>query len=275
MVGAPKSGTSSFFEYLSAHPDIFLPKVKELHYFAYPEVADTYYDVPFVANESDYIALFDNRGDERAAGDLSPSYLYRELAAERIRKFQPDARVIISLRNPIKRAISHYLMDLRLGYQDRPLAEFMQRTQENRLFYEQYIEVGMYAAQVERYLEKFGPDNVLIFLYDDLVSDPQSILRKIFNHLDVDPEYPVDTKVYNAYSMPRSGVVRTLIQSRPVRQIGSHMPEGLKRVIKSITHSRERPDLSADEPMLATIFQEDIGTLAKIIGRDLSHWLPD
>ncbi len=115
LVGAPKSGTSSFYEYLSAHPDIYLPKVKELHYFAYPEVADTYYDVPFVASESEYLGLFDNRRGEKCAGDLSPSYLYRELAADRIQRFQPDAKIIISLRNPIKRAISHYLMDVRLA----------------------------------------------------------------------------------------------------------------------------------------------------------------
>ena len=129
MVGAPKTGTSSFFNYLSEHPDIFLPAVKELHYFSYPEVSDTYYDIPFVTSESEYLRLFDGRRNEKMAGDLSPSYLFQSRAAERILRFQPDARIIISLRNPIKRAISHYLMDVRLGYQDRPLAEFMHRTQ--------------------------------------------------------------------------------------------------------------------------------------------------
>lgn len=275
MVGAPKTGTSSFFEYLSGHPDIFLPAVKELHYFAYPEVADTYYDIPFVTSESEYLRLFDNRRNEKAAGDLSPSYLFRTEAVERIRRFQPEARIIISLRNPIKRAISHYLMDVRLGYQDRPLAEFMQRTEENRLFYEQYIEVGMYSKQIQAYLDRFGPENVLVLLYDDLVRDPQAYLREVLKHLGVDDQVSIDMKVHNAFSMPRFGFVRTLIQSGPVKQIASRMPARLKRAIKSVTHSRERPDLSSDEPQLARIFQEDIGAVARIIGRDLSGWLPD
>ncbi len=151
----------------------------------------------------------------------------------------------------------------------------MQQTDENRLFYEQYIDVGMYAQQIQRYLDKFGSDKVLIFLYDDLAHDPQSILRSVFEHLGVDPEVPIDTKVYNAFSMPRSGLIRSLIQSRVVRQLALRLPDGLKRVIKSATHSRQRPDLSADEPRLTSIFKDDIGAVEKIIGRDLSHWLLD
>lgn len=272
MVGAPKTGTSSFFRYLAGHPDIFLPAVKELHYFAYPEVSDTYYDVPFVTSESEYLSLFDNRRNEKAAGDLSPSYLFHTRAAERIREFQPEARIIISLRNPIKRAISHYLMDVRLGYQDRPLAEFMQRTEENRLFHTQYIEVGMYSNQIQAYLDSFGPDNVLILFYDDLVRDPQAYLRQVLAFLGVDQQYPIDMAVHNAFSMPRFGFVSSLFRSKVAQQLGSQMPDGLKRAIKSVTHSRIRPNLSADEPALANIFRDDIAAVARIVGRDLSDW---
>ncbi len=274
MVGAPKTGSSSFHRYMSQHPDIFVPSMKEPHYFSYPEVSDTYYDIPMVTSELEYLSLFNKRRNEKVAGDLSPSYLFHTQAAERIRRFQPEARIIISLRNPIKRAISHYLMDVRLGYQDRPLAEFTQRTEENRLFYRQYIEVGMYSTQIQAYLDKFGREKVLILLYDDLVRDPQTYLGKIFGHLGVDHRHPIDMKVHNAFSMPRFGFVRALFQSGAAIQIGSRMPDRLKNAIKSVTHSRERPDLSADEPQLARIFRQDIAAVAKILGRDLSNWLP-
>ena len=274
LVGAPKTGTSSFYNYLSQHPDIFVPAVKELHYFSYPEVSDTYYDIPFVKSEAEYLACFDDRRNERAAGDLSPSYLLYPQAAERIRKFQPEARIVISLRSPIKRAISHYVMDVRLGCQHRPLADFMVRTEDNRLFYREYIEIGMYSKQIRVYLEKFGPENVLILLYEDFVSDPQAHIVEIFKHLGVDQQHPIEMKVHNAFSMPRFGLVRTLFQSGPAKQISSRMPDGLKRVVKSVTYSRKRPDLSSDEPQLARIFQEDIGAVSEIIGRDLSSWLP-
>ena len=275
MVGAPKTGTSSFYNYMSQHPDIFVPAVKELHYFAYPEVADTYYDAPFVTSESEYLAMFDDRRNEKAAGDLSPSYLLYPQAAERIRIFQQEARIVISLRNPVKRAISHYLMDVRLGCQDRPLAEFLERTEDNRLFYREYIEIGMYSKQIQVYLEKFGPENVLILLYDDLVRDPRACIAEVFKHLSVDEHHTVDMKLHNAFSMPRSGFVRTLFQSGLAKQMGSQLPDGLKRAVKSVTHSRNRPDQSSDDPQLAKIFQEDIGRVSEIIGRDLSSWLPD
>lgn len=275
MVGAPKTGTSSFYNYLSQHPEIFVPAVKELHYFSYPEVSDTYYDIPFVKNEAEYLACYEDRRNEKAAGDLSPSYLLYPKAAERIRIFQPDARIIISLRNPVKRAISHYLMDVRLGCQDRPLAEFLERTEDNRLFYREYIEIGMYSKQIQLYLEKFGPENVLILLYEDLVRDSGACIAEVFKHLGVDESYPIDMKLHNVFSMPRSGFVRTLFQSGLAKQMGSRLPDGLKRAVKSFTHSRKRPDQSSDEPQLAKIFQEDIARVSEIIGRDLSSWLPD
>jgi len=275
LVGAPKTGTSSFFNYLSAHPDIYLPAIKELHYFACPEVQETYYDVPFVTTEEAYLSLYDGRSDEKAAGDLSPSYLYRSQAAERIRRFQPRARIIVSLRNPIKRAISHYLMDVRLGYQERPLAHFLDKTDENRLFHEQYIEVGLYSRQIQTYIDVFGRERVAILFYDDLVRDPQQYLKTVLTHLDVDPDYPIDMPVHNAFSMPRSGLLRRAIQSPLARRLASSMPDSMKRTIKSVTHSRRRPDLSADEPALAEVFRDDIRAVAETAGRDLSDWLPD
>jgi len=96
----------------------------------------------------------------------------------------------------------------------------------------------------------------------------------LFEHLGVDPEFSVDMKVHNAFSMPRPGLVRSLVQSRFVRQLALHVPDGLKRAVKSVTHSQQRPDLSDDEPRLANVFEEDICAVEKIIGRDLSHWLP-
>ena len=167
------------------------------------------------------------------------------------------------------------LVRLRLGCQERPLAEFMERTEDNRLFYREYIEIGMYSKQIRVYLEKFGPENVLILLYEDLARDPRACIEEVFKHLGVDHQHPIDMKLHNAFSMPRSGLVRTLFQSGLAQQMGTRLPDKLKRAVKAVTHSQKRPDLSSDEPQLAKLFQQDIEAVSEIIGRDLSHWLPN
>ena len=145
LVGAPKAATSSLYHYMNQHDDIYVPADKEPHYFSYPEVSDNYYEAPIVTTEEEYLRLFADRQGQRMAGDFSPSYLFHSQAASRIKAFQPRAKILILLRNPIKRAISHFLMDVREGLQQRPLADFFHATDEDRLFYREYIELGMYS----------------------------------------------------------------------------------------------------------------------------------
>ncbi len=94
IVGAPKCGTTAWYDYLRGHPDIFFPDVKEPSHFltdfsAWPQVSD----------RAEYLRLFDESGDGRIIGEASPHYLYSDEAALNIREFNPDAKIIILVRD--------------------------------------------------------------------------------------------------------------------------------------------------------------------------------
>ncbi len=259
---------------MQQHPDVFVPARKELHYFSCPEVSDNYYEGPFVTTESEYLEAYAARTHERAAGDFSPSYLFYSEAAQRIRAFRPDAKILILLRNPIKRAISHYLMDIRSGYQTRPLADFLQRTSENRLFHREYIELGMYSRQVPAYFQEFSPENVLLLLYDDFVRNPGQLMAAIFRFIGVSDEVNVETTfVHNSFEMPRLRILRKLMRSRNLEPVRRLCPQAVRTGLKRALFSRKRPDLSNEENLLTEIYRQEIAGLSRLIGHDLSSWL--
>ncbi len=127
---------------------------------------------PWVSDQAAYLKLFAKGAGCRAIGEASVSYLWDRGAPARIRAAIPDARIVISLRDPIERAYSHYLKDVREGWQGLPfyeaLLEDWERPEKGWGVSHLYTELGLYHRQVKRYLDTFGPEQVLILLFDDL-----------------------------------------------------------------------------------------------------------
>lgn len=273
VVGAPKAGTSSLYQYLGQHSDIFIPEIKELHHFSYPEVADTYYQVEFVQSRDAYLALYEKAATVRWAGDFSPSYLANPAAAERISKHNPDSRIIIVLRNPVDRTISHYLMDRRLGLQQRPLAECILNTPENKLFYKEYIRVSQYSSQIGSYLKHFNADQIHIGLYDDLVRDPNDFVRRILEFLDLDTSVHIDmSRKHNPFRLPRTPVLGRMYRSRLKKSLGRLLPGGVKKYMRGLLFSSNKPDMSEEMKFLKPVFIQDINEVEAMTGLDLSGW---
>src|SRR5579871_3433321 len=106
LVGAQKAGTSSVYAYLKQHPDIFLPAIKEPHFFS-QVVPISHYEpifLPSVLNEADYLRLYRDACGFSAIGDASVSYLWDPEAPQRIHARMPQARILIVLRDPVERA---------------------------------------------------------------------------------------------------------------------------------------------------------------------------
>jgi hypothetical protein len=113
-VGAPRRGTTSLYFYLREHPQIFMPGIKEPHFFAFSGKPTYYKHNPIVWKLKDYAGLFAAATEGQVLGEASPGYLYyHERAIENIKKYVPaweDLRIIMILRNPALRAFSHYLV---------------------------------------------------------------------------------------------------------------------------------------------------------------------
>ena len=156
IVGAPRSGTTSLWEYLKKIPGIYLPKIKEPHYFSKNINSDLFLSKP-IRDKKSYLELFKNAKNLDAIGDASPTYLWDPKTPKLIHDVIPDARIIISLRDPIYRAFSEYLSLRGLGSEKGSFLETIRRSiQDEDYSLNRIIQNGLYFKQVKRYLEIFG-----------------------------------------------------------------------------------------------------------------------
>jgi len=274
LVGAPKAGTTSIYAYFSRHPGIFVPKIKEPHFFSCPEVKDTYYEVPFIDTEPDYLKLFKGADEGQQTGDFSPSYLYYENAALRIKERCPDAKILMVLRDPVDRAISHYLMDLRDGYQDVELLECLMNHKDYPRHYREYVEVGKYSKPVKRYIDLFGRENVHVWLFDAFTSHTEETVCEMVKALGLDWDAKIlQTAPKNRFQYYKYPFVKKIVFSNWAQWCLEAVPWRLKNGLKQIFLSDEKPDLSKESDALKRLFREDIEELEAILSKDLGHWL--
>jgi hypothetical protein len=299
IVGAASSGTTSLFTYLKQHPEVFLPALKEPHYFA--QLRPSYeqrYLFTYVSTESDYLALFSKAGGCKAIGEASPSYLWCPEAPARIARAVPAARIIILLRDPVERAYSHYLMNLREGLQRRPFFEALQedwrRPQKGWGVSQLYVELGLYAEQVKRYLATFGPEQVRIVLFDEMrrgSENRKAALAGVLEFIGADADYidRIDMSyAENSFGVARWPWAQRLAGSNWARRAGQILVPrriGANHAIKRLIFQRffvksvPRPKIDPDaRQWLCEIFEPDLRALEALLGRELPalrrSWTP-
>lgn len=291
IIGAPKCGTSALYFCLEQHPEIYMSPIKEPDFFAFENDPPTY-RTPF-GNEArankraivtlrEYVALFDDVRSEKAVGEASTIYLYHPSAPKRIHAYIPDARLVAILRNPIERAYSSFLHQIREGLE--PLEDFEQAllAEEERLAKNfgvlwRYVDVGLYSQQLERYYSVFDRSQIRIYLYEDFSETPEKMLIDLFQYLGVDPTFCPRRGRFNVTGVPRSRILQSLID-----QVAGNFP--LKSLIPRRPRRRaswfvrglnlRKPDMSEDaRRYLNDVFRDEILKLQGMLSRDLSRWL--
>ncbi|WP_018416374.1 sulfotransferase family protein [Teredinibacter turnerae] len=290
IIGAARSGTSSLYEYLRQHPQVFLSNPKEPMYFAFPDQAVTFagpgdereINRKAVTNWSDYCQLFDKAGDKTAVGEASANYLYSPCAAQNIAAKVPHAKLIAVLRNPVERAYSSYLYTLREGRE--PLGDFQaalaqepERIANNWEHLWHYRSMGFYSAQLERYFAHFARDNIKIILQEDLQHNVDNVVRDVFEFLGVDPAFKAETGVaYNQGGKPKNAWLNSVLTK----------PSPLKAALRPVTprflldayvkfKHKNLTKPSLEETTRRTLEQgyvQEIDKLEALLARDLSHW---
>lgn len=257
-IGTQRAATTWLFNCLKEHPDIFVPDVKELHF----------YDTHFTQGLAYYSSFFREANECKAVGEITPDYLHCKLSAERIYQNLPDIKMIVILRNPIERAYSEYKI-----FHFPETGWNFEKTIEHRSV---LLERGLYYMHLKRYFSFFKREQFLILLYEDLARDNLRALKAIFKFLGVDTEYqptwlgktsnpsvfPKITKIIGkdhfAWSielvkkMPFSSILRKFYLQRN-HKIGSNI----------------RKQIQID---LGEYFHEPNRKLANLINRDLSVW---
>lgn len=287
IVGAPKCGTTTLYDSLKDHPQVFMAEPKEPNYFD----EDVFRPA---RDEAAYLALFAAAGPGVVAGEASALYLYSEVAAAKIRAFRPDARIVILLRQPADFLASLHgqlcydmhcedLRDFRAALDAEPDRRRGRRLPrdlawEPRLLF--YRECATFSVQVRRYLDAFGRDRVHVILFDDLVGDPRGEFARLCRFLGIRDDVSIQSRRSNParhwrskrlahlfFRMPRPLLAAARLVPRAIRHPAR---DALLRFNEAKGHRRPLdPDLRR---ALTIEFTPEIRALGDLIGRDLSAW---
>lgn len=307
VVGAAKCGTTTLYDFLEQHPDVYMSPIKEPHFFCsdirienfseeykkyvnsrginiheYVEgdMSKKYWEY-YIDDIDTYLKLFKNVNNQKAIGEISNGYLFSSVSAHEIKKKYPEAKIVMILRNPISRAYSHYLANVRdgrtiLSFRDE-IENDLKKLRKGWCISHCYIEMGMYYEQVKRFLDVFPKEQVLIFLNDDLKNNASEVGKKLFRFIEVDEQASINySKKQNEAKLPKSaGLIKFLTQSGIKRKIFRALPEIIQTKIKPLFFKTgDIPKMSdQDKNWLITIFKEDLEKTQLLINRDLTNWM--
>ena len=297
IVGAARSGTTSLEQYFRSHPEVYMAPRKETHYFAahrfpahFKGPGDDHLNSKIVRDETQYSQLFAHAAGKKAIGEASAFYLSVPGTAERIAQAVPDAKILITLREPVARAYSAYMLLRRdnretLGFAESLSLEAERKQQDFEPMW-WYRELSLYSRQVKCYLDIFGVRQVKVLLYDELFANPTSVLRDVFTFLGIRADVTIDTSVrYNTGGVPNSPGLYTLLhsfinnQSPLGKRIKSLVPlqmrvlwgsKVLERIVQPLPMASQID--SQTHAQLKAYFAEDVRKLEDVLHRDLSEW---
>jgi len=301
IVGAGKAGTTSLHRYLSQHPQIYMSPVKEPCYFA-PEVrreelsgalqrhqreqskslANLLNDrrpvnpMGWLASDWDeYLRLFQNVRGESAVGEASAIYLWSGTAASNIRAYRQDSRIVMILRDPAERAYSQYLHQVSVGLTRDSFRKHLRACltpgrRELGIHYP-FLEIGLYAQQVRRYLDRFPREQIRIYWYEEAWRQPEQLLADVFTFLGVDASFKSDTSQRMlGRRAPRFAALHCLMKrTRAWHGLRALVPQRLR----SLAFGKAPVMDPADRRFLVDYYRDDIRELSGLLDRDLSTWL--
>jgi hypothetical protein len=201
ILGAQKCGTSSLYYYLAQHPDVTPSFKKEIHFF------DLNYEMglQWYLNQLPKRYIWERR---LKTGEATPYYLFHPHAPERIALDLPTVRLIVILRNPAERAISHYFHESRrnprietlalgeaLAAEEERMVHETERMRSDPFYNSQihqhcsYKSRGLYYNQLVKFDSYYRSGDLLVLSSEDFFDDPTEVMRSVFGFLNIDQEY--------------------------------------------------------------------------------------
>lgn len=289
-VGAQKAGTTTLHDILNQDPQIFLPEIKETKFFQLNskyERGIEYYRQEF----------FRDVKDAQTVGEIDPDYMYFDYAPKRIYEtLGKDVKLIFILRNPIKRALSHYQMSVRRGFEDLSFEDAI-KVEKDRIsiddsqdkFYKSkthnasYIDRGYYSRQIKEFLKYFPKENMLFLIFEDFIKNKEENINDVYKFLNLDKPEKLNLNIQsNQKSIYRFKSISNLI----------YKPNGIKktlkflipkfyrnRIVQFVDKLNQKKITSENVPsqkvllnLLEEYYSDEIKLLEKILERSLDVW---
>lgn len=281
LIGSHKAGTTSLHRYLALHPAVFMCEPKEPCYFAERHVLDFKVREELWGRngENYYCRLFENGRGCTIVGEASTVYTMLPTVrgvAERLHKFNPNAKLVYLMRDPVQRTISHYWHDVKRLRESRPLLTALREVSR-------YTDVSYYAMQVKPYFSLFGRERVYTLTFEDLVANPASVLRDLFGWLGVECDVPMSNLSVHENRTPESitrstgaGVLHAIRFSKFWERVGCLVPQPIRGVgVRLAYRNVDRSAVPVDAAIeyLCGVQQDQVAELSGLLGREFSEWI--
>jgi hypothetical protein len=266
VIGAAKCGTSSLCHSLGQHPQVFMSRPKEIHFFGRNDPVKTF---------EWYESFFADAAGKTAVGEGSTSYTHPDIieaCAQEIAEHIPDCRLIYMVRNPLHRLESDWKMRRHDGWAAASVNEAVQEQPS-------LITHGLYWKNLSVYRRHFRDDQMLIVFFDDFTRDPQTELRRCFEHIGVDPDIVIENagRPRNAASGYRSygAIAGRLRHGRFFAAVKRHLPAWVIGTAKSALTKKVEHKPDWDPEVRASViqsFSEDSQRFLEFCKKSPSHW---
>jgi len=275
IVGAPKAGTTTLYDYLKDISGIFLSPVKEPKYFSNRIPSKKVRFVETVQDKKEYLKLFDKVKDEKILGEASPSYLADIESPRLIHEVSPNARILITLRDPIERLYSNYLMQFRNGRITGTFIEEIKRSLNQKIKNKPHLvfETSLYSKNVKRYFEIFGEKQVKIIIFEEWIKNPKKTIEEILNFLGLPNRISnFQVRKDNVFVAPKERMSKRLLGSAKLRNIAYKTLSQSSRTSlkKLLVKPSKKPKMEpTDIKILIQFYKDDVKTLENLLDKKL------
>jgi hypothetical protein len=277
IVGAPKAGTTSLYAYLCNVPGIYMSPIKEPNYFSISLIPDGNCIAKPIRDTSQYLRLFHRAKDAQLLGEASPTYLADPEAPKLIHQMSPQAHIIISLRDPVERAFSHYLMMVSQGHTVLSFQEELQKSLRPDAYYGKWylpLDFGLYHESIQRYLNLFGARNVTILIFEELISNAKAQLGTVLNSLGIHYTFKnFQGETHNPFITPRGRMAQYISGNTTIRRFADMTVSRKYRRIfreKLLVKQVSKPKIQQEvKEFLVSFYANDVQHLQQALGRKL------
>lgn len=298
-IGVAKSGTTWIHQCLEEHPGICVSVPKETRFFSHDYDKGVEY----------YKKYFKHYRKGQIRGAYTPTYFHKELVAKRIKSCFPNVKLIVCMRNPVERAISEYTFAYLFGRYHGDIEEKIKR---DLVRYKQHdedivLKRGFYWQHLQKWLELFPREQILILFNEDIKKDPLSFIKTVFRFLKVDDSY-IPASLERKVNVTATNYIRSYWINRFLLWVDNMLvwmrktmksifyTDNVKKLLKPIDVKLEgfvqklflfntrdyrdenlkpvkKPEISKSTlRALREFYREDVQKLEKFVNRDLSFW---
>jgi len=299
ILGAPKAGTTALAQILMQHPEAFIPKDKELNFLlaceaesylalnGFKKITDkNHYCGSFYRGWKWYETCYREVATEKAIGDASVSYFFEKSSHKLLKEYFSDARFIVMLRDPVDRLYSHYQQEVKVNIAHKTINSFEDLYKKNHPRFNYFAKSSHYKARILELFELFNREQFIFILFDDFKTNQERELKRVFEFLDIDPNFTVKKGDinFNPHTIPRSKIITRISALFSNNHIFYNLPLSLKRPIfkaKKLIFDvfRLHPVVVKYEPLSQDLrkeilpkFLEDTEFIEQLLNRDLTHW---